>query len=480
MTKKVIIIDDSITQLNILKNAFIKANFGVWTFQNAKDGWKAIFEVAPDLIITDAIMPQMGGFQLIRAIRENEKISKIPLIVYSILNDTSAKYYIKEKMCEYFLRKNDNTSELVELAQKIVENYSVDDEYKAQILKAKSSLPKLENDKVEKNREIGENEINQQNEKPKEEDFSEDELNKKFKENYDFSFCDEKLISNLFLILYPKFKYDLAIISLYSFGKKKNTAFFDIKDILISPIFQKNILAKYEAKDSILYKKYSPELKTIVSEDEFLSKIEFVFENKDNTKIYCVFYSKEKLKWQNENNIEITKNLLDDFFKARFINKSSNSNQTKGIAKKYLIDNSDLSYSKKLKRSDLSNSYFVIVHINNFYDIEPNLNLEETDIFNSKITQGIMSCLDKDEEVYKNENDEYNVLMFAPDENKALYKLNCILKALEGIVVNNQKPDIIISAINCNIDGNIDIAQAKIRAKNNLETNTTEQKVIIQ
>ena len=78
MTKKVIIIDDSITQLNILKTAFSKAGFDVWEYKNAKNGWEGIFDIAPDLIITDAIMPQMGGFQLIKAIREIIKPKTIP------------------------------------------------------------------------------------------------------------------------------------------------------------------------------------------------------------------------------------------------------------------------------------------------------------------------------------------------------------------------------------------------------------------
>ena len=97
MTKKLIIIDDSATQLNFLKTFFANNGWEVCGVQSAKIGYEMIFDYAPDLIITDAVMPLMGGFQLLKLIRENEKISKIPIIVYSILAEENAKFYINEQ-----------------------------------------------------------------------------------------------------------------------------------------------------------------------------------------------------------------------------------------------------------------------------------------------------------------------------------------------------------------------------------------------
>ena len=95
MAKKVIIIDDSSSSLNFLKTTFAKSSWEVFGAQNAILGYQMIFDCAPDLIITDALMPMVGGFQFIRKIRENEHISKIPVIIYSVLDPKNAKYYIK-------------------------------------------------------------------------------------------------------------------------------------------------------------------------------------------------------------------------------------------------------------------------------------------------------------------------------------------------------------------------------------------------
>ena len=66
MAKKLIIIDDSATQLNVLKTLFANDGWDVCGVQSAKIGHEMIFDFAPDLIITDAIMPLMGGFQLLK------------------------------------------------------------------------------------------------------------------------------------------------------------------------------------------------------------------------------------------------------------------------------------------------------------------------------------------------------------------------------------------------------------------------------
>ena len=143
MTKKLLIIDDSSTQLGILQSLFKSEKWEVHCVQSAKIGLEMIYDFAPDLIITDALMPQLGGFQLIKLIREDSTISKIPVIVYSVLGETNAKFYMKEEYNEYFLSKGDNHDELVKLAHELIVRYPLDSDYKAEILK--SSLERHKN-----------------------------------------------------------------------------------------------------------------------------------------------------------------------------------------------------------------------------------------------------------------------------------------------------------------------------------------------
>ena len=105
MTKKVIIIDDSSLQLNVLKMKFSKDFWQVRIVKNSIEAYSTIYEIAPDLIITDAIMPHVSGFGLVKTIRNDEKISKIPIIIYSVLPENNVKLYLKKERPEFFFSK---------------------------------------------------------------------------------------------------------------------------------------------------------------------------------------------------------------------------------------------------------------------------------------------------------------------------------------------------------------------------------------
>ena len=66
MIKKVIIIDDSATSLNLLKNKFESLSWEVYSTTSAKEGYNLIYDVAPDLIITDALCLLSADFNLLK------------------------------------------------------------------------------------------------------------------------------------------------------------------------------------------------------------------------------------------------------------------------------------------------------------------------------------------------------------------------------------------------------------------------------
>ena len=58
---KVLIIDDDPFFLKVLSDAFIENGFSVFTAHDGIEGVKAFLEKAPDAVISDLVMPRMGG-----------------------------------------------------------------------------------------------------------------------------------------------------------------------------------------------------------------------------------------------------------------------------------------------------------------------------------------------------------------------------------------------------------------------------------
>lgn len=83
---KVLVVDDTPSELEILSRILQQANFEV---MQAKDGEEAIGlieEEPPDLVVLDVIMPRMNGFEVIRELRANHKTEKLPVVFCSQKN----------------------------------------------------------------------------------------------------------------------------------------------------------------------------------------------------------------------------------------------------------------------------------------------------------------------------------------------------------------------------------------------------------
>lgn len=482
MLKKVIIIDDSITQLNLLKSAFGSNGWEVYGALNVKDGWEMITDIAPDLVVTDAIMPKIGGFQLIKTLREEKASCVIPVIIYSVLSENNAKFYINKKERDYFIQKTQDTNQLLDLAKKVVETHPISDDEKIEILKI--SLNKFHSQEKEI-KPITEDIFAPETieEEPKIEPIQIDceTLAQDLKNIYNFTYSDEKLIQEFFSILYPILKYDLFTISLYSFEEEKTILYFDIRDIILSPIFQNKMAEKYQAQDIILFKQYAPNLKMIISEEEFCSEIKFSFEYRDKKIGEIAFYSKEKSKWDEIENLENLKDVLYGFFKARYINKNLNSSKNETKKDKYSLNLFDFPFQNKHDtKSEKEATYLGIIEILNFETLEEELTSEELDMLNLKISDKIIKCLDINEQIYKNAKDEYIIMIFASDNKQANHKLNYIANAINSIQYEEYKLEIVIGASNCIIDNTFDVTEAKKTARLALDTATKQEKVVIK
>lgn len=478
--KKVIIIDDSKSQLYLMQALFEKNDWTVKTFKDAKVAFSEIFTFVPDLIITDAIMPNLGGFQFLKLVRNNEIISKIPVIVYSVLPESNAKFYIEEEMREFFLNKNGNIDELLSLAGKIIVEYPISDSYKENIISSGFTV-RNESESLKEEENINEELVLEENEEP---DFENEtaatfivekpnvkELFKKFNFVYD----DKKLIEGLLKTLHSLINYDLCVFCLDYCEDDNKKIFFDIKNIILSPIFQSGILKKIGANNPVLFKKYTSKASVITKESDFSSSTEFDFEYNEKVIAKIEFYFNQDVNL-NDEEFSLIKECLFEILKTRYVNNKNNLKNKKNESYFSQKINKDI-----FKKFDLDNEkvYFTLINIKNYKELNSSLNKEDFDIINSKISEKIAGFLDRDEKVYKNFDDEYILIICADNKEKVQLRLNCILSALDSIEVDSLKPEVAIAANSCSIKGNLDIFEAQKNTRKLLELAQDEQTIQI-
>ncbi|UKI42265.1 MAG: response regulator [Candidatus Melainabacteria bacterium] len=86
MKKTVLIIDDSKTQLETLKIILKRSEYNVVTAYNPQEGFCKIFEIAPDLIISDIVMPDLNGYQFCKLVKSMCYSKEIPVILLTVLD----------------------------------------------------------------------------------------------------------------------------------------------------------------------------------------------------------------------------------------------------------------------------------------------------------------------------------------------------------------------------------------------------------
>lgn len=145
MPHKVLLIDDSTTQLEMLKLQFIDAGFEVETAKNGGEGYQKVFESTPDLILSDIIMPNLNGYQLCRLLKNNAITKDIPVILLTVLDKKIDKFWGNKSGADKFISKTANFEEIKEASNELINLYPVSNEYKQTLISKEISEETVQN-----------------------------------------------------------------------------------------------------------------------------------------------------------------------------------------------------------------------------------------------------------------------------------------------------------------------------------------------
>ena len=111
--KKVLVVDDSKTELMFLSDLLIKNGFTVNTAENAEDAFRRLAEEKPELIIMDVVMPGQNGFQLTRTIARDPLYSDIPIVMCTSKNQETDRVWAMRQGARDYVTKPVNAAELM-------------------------------------------------------------------------------------------------------------------------------------------------------------------------------------------------------------------------------------------------------------------------------------------------------------------------------------------------------------------------------
>lgn len=91
MPEKILIIDDDYDSRLLLIRTLRKADYEVAEAGDGKQGLAFAFDLLPDLILLDILMPELDGYQVCQILKKDPRTSDIPVIFLSSMTDTKDK-----------------------------------------------------------------------------------------------------------------------------------------------------------------------------------------------------------------------------------------------------------------------------------------------------------------------------------------------------------------------------------------------------
>jgi DNA-binding response OmpR family regulator len=118
--QKVLVVDDSWTELTMIVTPLRNSGFEVVTAVDGDEAVEKVFKEHPQCIVLDVVLPKQNGFQLCRRFKSLEASRHIPIILLTSKNTPLDKAWGLRQGADLYVTKPFNTDELVASVRRLV------------------------------------------------------------------------------------------------------------------------------------------------------------------------------------------------------------------------------------------------------------------------------------------------------------------------------------------------------------------------
>jgi two-component system chemotaxis response regulator CheY len=119
MAKKILAVDDSKTMRDMVSFTLKEAGFEVFDAEDGMQALEKLKSITVDAVVTDLNMPNMNGFDLIRALRANPTYKMSPILMLTTEGDDAKKQEGKTAGATGWIVKPFNPEKLVQVVKKV-------------------------------------------------------------------------------------------------------------------------------------------------------------------------------------------------------------------------------------------------------------------------------------------------------------------------------------------------------------------------
>ena len=130
MSARVLVVDDILPNVKLLEAKLSAEYYDVITATNGEEALAKAEEQSPDLVLLDIMMPGMDGFEVCTRMKENPKLTHIPIVMVTALTDAADRVRGLEAGADDFLSKPINDTALMARVRSLVRLKMSTDEWR--------------------------------------------------------------------------------------------------------------------------------------------------------------------------------------------------------------------------------------------------------------------------------------------------------------------------------------------------------------
>ncbi|MEK7097924.1 MAG: response regulator [Patescibacteria group bacterium] len=117
----IFIVEDDVLLVKAYQAKFEKEKAEVWVASDGKEAFSFLKKETPNIVLLDLMLPGASGFDILEAIRKNDKWKKVPVIVLTNLGQLQDVERCKALgIDDYIVKANSKISDVAEKVKKYI------------------------------------------------------------------------------------------------------------------------------------------------------------------------------------------------------------------------------------------------------------------------------------------------------------------------------------------------------------------------
>jgi CheY-like chemotaxis protein len=120
--KRILLLDDSAITLEMEKAVLEERGYTVATASNLLEFQQLIEKFAPEVILTDLMMPDISGKDIVRVLKQDFHTERIPIVIFSSKTDDELAEIAEQAGADGYLSKSHGIDKLGEMVDELVDS----------------------------------------------------------------------------------------------------------------------------------------------------------------------------------------------------------------------------------------------------------------------------------------------------------------------------------------------------------------------